>query len=1093
VYAGEAAGYLLTDTAEATLTAAGGLPPAAEQIPLVIQDKSFVDASTISTLDPTWSQLPTLGTPVGQTTGSLWFPHVYMPNQNPSDMSGANAFGRWDYGPWFWPIFGTAAGLQNGPVANPLYPAVGQGQYNPGTPNPSIVPEHFADTMLVNGMAYPYKSVDAKPYRMRILNASNDRMLNLSLFTSGAGNSIPGTPGVSPVTAATATAVLSTTAPGTVGSITLNTAGSYYSAPGVDITPVNGNGGGAMAEAILAPHTAGTAAAIATITVTSAGSGFTAPPLVTIGADSEVKMVPACPDNNFPAGWPTDGRAGGVPDPVNVGPAWVQVGTEGGLMPKAADIPAQPVNYNYNRRDIVVLNVADKSLFLGPAERADVVVDFTKYAGKTVILYNDAPAPVPAFDPRNDNYTGGPDMRDMGGSKSILVGQGPNTRTIMVFKVAAAVAATPYSRAALDAGLPVAYQASQPKPIVPQATQGYPAAWTALADTFSRIQDNALTFTPVGGPQATLQMQPKAIQELFEMQYGRMNATLGVELAFTNAGNQTTIPLGYADPLTESILGSDAATPVGSLNDGTQIWKITHNGVDTHAIHFHLYNVQIINRVGWDGAIRPPDANEIGWKETLRMNPLEDCIVALRPVEPVLPFKIGDSVRPLDPTMPVNSTITVTNPANGNPMNVTNSMTNFGWEYVWHCHLLGHEENDMMRPVDLLFSPNRPTGLTAANIAGPAVQLSWAGNAVANPPTTNYLIQRATDPAFTTDLTTISVTALGTTYVDTSVGSGVTYYYRVRAENVSAYSDWSNVAFVTTSGTPLPAPTGLSATVTPAPLSVGLTWTNNATVPPATGITIQRATDAAFTLNVATFSAASATATSYADTTVAAGTTYYYRVRAVAGASVSAWSNTATAVTLALPAPSALTAAAFAGPPLQVNLAWVNNATAPPVTSISVQRATDAAFTLNVTTFSAALATSTSYADTTVANFTTYFYRVRAVAGAGVSAWSNTASVTVAVGPAAPTGLRLVSKSTNFLAVAWNNNGGGTTSNRVQISTVGPAGPWTTKASLNALSTSYTITGLTSATNYWVRILAVDAAGQSTPSNVLAPPTTRTN
>ena len=27
--------------------------------------------------------------------------------------------------------------------------------------------------------------------------------------------------------------------------------------------------------------------------------------------------------------------------------------------------------------------------------------------------------------------------------------------------------------------------------------------------------------------------------------------------------------------------------------DGTQIWKITHNGVDTHAIHFHLFNVQI--------------------------------------------------------------------------------------------------------------------------------------------------------------------------------------------------------------------------------------------------------------------------------------------------------------------------------------------------------------------------------------------------------------------------------------------------------------------------------------------------------------------
>ena len=43
--------------------------------------------------------------------------------------------------------------------------------------------------------------------------------------------------------------------------------------------------------------------------------------------------------------------------------------------------------------------------------------------------------------------------------------------------------------------------------------------------------------------------------------------------------------------------------------DGTQIWKITHNGVDTHPVHWHLYNVQLINRVGWDGIIRQPECN----------------------------------------------------------------------------------------------------------------------------------------------------------------------------------------------------------------------------------------------------------------------------------------------------------------------------------------------------------------------------------------------------------------------------------------------------------------------------------------------------
>ena len=61
--------------------------------------------------------------------------------------------------------------------------------------------------------------------------------------------------------------------------------------------------------------------------------------------------------------------------------------------------------------------------------------------------------------------------------------------------------------------------------------------------------------------------------------------------------------LRYADPFTEDIYDSAnvIAQPVGSLGDGSQIWEVIHNGVDSHAIHFHLYNVQLLDRVGWDG------------------------------------------------------------------------------------------------------------------------------------------------------------------------------------------------------------------------------------------------------------------------------------------------------------------------------------------------------------------------------------------------------------------------------------------------------------------------------------------------------------
>ena len=171
-------------------------------------------------------------------------------------------------------------------------------------------------------------------------------------------------------------------------------------------------------------------------------------------------------------------------------------------------------------------------------------------------------------------------------------------------------------------------------------------------ESFAKIQSTTLTFKPLElstlapaiadqlATALTMPLGAKAIHELFENEYGRMVANLGIEMPFTNGQNQTTIPYPYINPPTEFITDTPNVTtvPIGTLGDGTQIWKITHNGVDTHPIHFHLFDVQLINRVGWDGAIRGPEDNELGWKETVRMNPLEDCIVALRATAPKQPF-----------------------------------------------------------------------------------------------------------------------------------------------------------------------------------------------------------------------------------------------------------------------------------------------------------------------------------------------------------------------------------------------------------------------------------------------------------------------
>jgi hypothetical protein len=194
----------------------------------------------------------------------------------------------------------------------------------------------------------------------------------------------------------------------------------------------------------------------------------------------------------------------------------------------------------------------------------------------------------------------------------------------------------------------------------------------------------------------------KAIVEDFDP-LGRMNALLGVEQsAFNAALGQNTFGYFFADPTTEVFTGNDPYWALQNVNvPETQVWTLVHNGVDVHAVHFHLVNVQVINRVDWAGVIKSPDANEVGWKEVLRVNPLENVILLVRPKAPSLPFGIPRSIRPMDVTAALGTTDPA-NPAALFPFFVqttTNQLGDFGWEYVWHCHLLGHEENDMMRPL----------------------------------------------------------------------------------------------------------------------------------------------------------------------------------------------------------------------------------------------------------------------------------------------------------------------------------------------------------------------------------------------------------
>jgi len=107
----------------------------------------------------------------------------------------------------------------------------------------------------------------------------------------------------------------------------------------------------------------------------------------------------------------------------------------------------------------------------------------------------------------------------------------------------------------------------------------------------------------------------------------------------------------------------------------TEIWELVNLTDDVHPIHLHLVRFQILDRRRFDGfqylttgtlrytgPAMAPDANEMGWKDTARVN-------AKTVTRIIVPFE------------------------------------GFPGRYVWHCHILEHEDNEMMRPYDVLAAP----------------------------------------------------------------------------------------------------------------------------------------------------------------------------------------------------------------------------------------------------------------------------------------------------------------------------------------------------------------------------------------------------
>jgi FtsP/CotA-like multicopper oxidase with cupredoxin domain len=253
--------------------------------------------------------------------------------------------------------------------------------------------------------------------------------------------------------------------------------------------------------------------------------------------------------------------------------------------------------------------VALEELLIAPAERADVIVDFSAYSpGATVTLLNTGPD-----EPFNGDVQ---DPADPG-----------TTGQVMQFRV---VPLTAPDTSADPATLTLPAAA----PLGAASKTEYLSLNELESSTVKVVTDSEgnLVFDPSGDP------------------FGPESALLGTYDPVTHVST----PLPWVAPITENpVLGS------------TEIWEIHNTTVDAHPIHLHLVQFEVVNREDAAGTVTPPRPWETGYKDTVLVYPSGITRVKAK-------FDIAGL-------------------------------------YLWHCHIISHEDNEMMRPYEVLLpAPSFP-------------------------------------------------------------------------------------------------------------------------------------------------------------------------------------------------------------------------------------------------------------------------------------------------------------------------------------------------------------------------------------------------
>lgn len=262
----------------------------------------------------------------------------------------------------------------------------------------------------------------------------------------------------------------------------------------------------------------------------------------------------------------------------------------------------------------------------------------------------------------------------------------------------------------------------------------------------------------------------------------------------------------------------------------TEVWEIINLTGDTHPMHLHLFQFQLLSRQDYDalgyesvygmpmegmgppmpynvrtaatgfklggnpdvtpyllGPELGPDANEYGWKDTFRMSPgqVTRIIVRVTPQDgDALAAASGTTVHPDLNLYPFE------------PWTTLGQVDRFGFPggpgYVWHCHITDHEDNEMMRPM-LVAEPAQPTATLIARFdvepSASGVRVVWEFSNEAGLGTVT--LERSDDEQgpWTAVLAQPSRDGLATVVMD-AVEPEVAYWYRLAVARPDGTTQW---------------------------------------------------------------------------------------------------------------------------------------------------------------------------------------------------------------------------------------------------------------------------------------------------------------